>query len=131
MSKGRTSLSLDDDVLAYLQQDSVNASGLVNQLVRNHMAGGDQDETLLRVHREQLQEEVESHERAAERKRTLLKHVEESIETTEEKQSRIIAQAANTLEPQMLDVENPATRNWAQKAGMEPEEFVTTLEERL
>lgn len=130
MSKDTTSMSLEDDVLSYLQQDSVNASGLVEQLVRNHIAGPGGDQEILRMRKQQIESELQSLSEREHQLENELELINSRLESQEEKRERIFAQAINTLDPVTLHDINPAITNWAEKAGMDPESFLDELREK-
>lgn len=58
MSKERTSLSLDPEVASFLRQDRVNASGLVNTLVKQYMNGTDTDRQMVKLRLQQVESEL-------------------------------------------------------------------------
>lgn len=66
--KERVSASVDPEVSAYLSQDHVNASGLINDLVTRHMNGGASDELLREFRMQQLEDEYKDAAATARRK---------------------------------------------------------------
>jgi len=58
MSKERTSLSLDPEVASFLRQDRVNASGLVNTLVKQYINGTDTDRQMVKLRLQQVESEL-------------------------------------------------------------------------
>lgn len=68
MAKERRTISIDPDVESHLSQDGVNASELVNQLVRQHMNGGAGEEQIVEFRLQQVESEYESALSQAKRK---------------------------------------------------------------
>lgn len=129
MPKQNVSATVDEDVADYLSQDHVNASGLINQLVKRHM-NGESEELLREFRRKQLEEEAEELSSRAERKR---EEAEKLAEVTEEKQTERQAEleeVADQLAGVKRDPENPAVKAQAANLGMEPEELLEELPER-
>lgn len=60
MTKKRKTFSVDKEVYDYLQQEHVNASGLVNSLVKQHRKGGVTDDVIREFRRQQVESEMES-----------------------------------------------------------------------
>lgn len=131
MGKKRTSVSVDEDVYRYLQRDDVNASGLVNQLVRNYMIGPDDGLMMLRLREEQLRSEREELQDRLENRSQELQRIEERIGAVTADREEILNDAEDTFTPSMLDPENPAVEIWADRLGVTPEEFIERMEERL
>lgn len=129
MSKQNISASVDEDVADYLGQDHVNASGLINRLVKQHMNGASK-EVLREFRRKQLLEEVDDLESRAERKR---KEAEKLAEVTQEEQTereKELEEVAEELAGVERDPENPAVKAQASKLGIEPEELLEELPDR-
>jgi len=68
MTKERLTVSVDEDVAEYLQQESVNASGLVNKLVTNYLNGGGNTDEILEFRKEQVRSDYEELAARARRK---------------------------------------------------------------
>lgn len=68
MSKENISASVDPEVAEYLSQDHVNASGLINDLVKRHMNGGSTDDLLREFRIQQLEDEFKDKAASARRK---------------------------------------------------------------
>lgn len=123
------SLYLGSDVVAYLEQPGVNASGTVNQAVRNQIAGGGHDREMLRLRRDHLVSEMEHHEQALDRIKIELGAIEERLNETSEHEERVLAQANQALSDEALEGVNPAIENWAGKVDMAPKKFLERLRE--
>lgn len=114
MSKEQISATVDDDVKEFLQQDSVNASGLINELVKDYMNGGDD---VLEFRKRQV--ESEYRDLASRAKRKL-----EEFNRLEEKQkveiNDTVHEAVEIIGGPISDVQ---AEHWADKADMSVEEF--------
>lgn len=131
--KTRRTVSLDEEVDEYLDNDEVNASALVNQLVKNHVTSGGDERAMLELRREQLKSEVQSAENTAEQKRSELETVNEKLSEYEDDIQQVLDEAADVLEGITLDedaYDNPGVENWADKADLPVDEFVERLRER-
>ena len=125
MTKKRTSLSLDPEVADYLSQEHVNASGLVNSLVKKHMNGGASEDMIRQFRIKQVQSELESIESQAQQKREELEKLQEIDEERQEEQQQKIKDAEEALSRiPNLTVDNPAVETWAEKCDMEPSELL-------
>lgn len=124
-----TSFSADDDVKTYLERDSINASGLVNDLVRMHMNGGGDSKQMREFRIQQLQSEIESLESKLENKREQLDRLMEQDEKYESKRERDLEEALGLLETVDWEVGNPAIEKQARELDMSQEELIERLEE--
>jgi cell division FtsZ-interacting protein ZapD len=128
MSKERSTFSLDPEVNEFLQQDHVNASGLVNKLVKQHMNGG-ADEDILREFRiQQLESELNQIESQQEQKRKELEKLRQIDQNKSEEQQQQLEEARDELAETPKDPENPAIQNWAEKLGLTAAELIDELE---
>jgi len=67
-NKERRTVSLDADADRYLDRDGVNASELVNKLVKQHMNGGASESEILEFRKKQIESEYEDLANRAQRK---------------------------------------------------------------
>jgi len=130
VSKERRAVSLDAEVDAYLARDEVNASGLVNDLVKRHMNGDAGAEAMRELRERQIRSEIESHESQAEQKREELQRLQEVAEEEADDREADLQAAIERCEGIPRDPDNPAIQTQARKVGMEPEAFVDELPER-
>ena len=130
MSKERRAVSLDPEVDAFLAREEVNASGLVNDLVRRHMNGDTGTDALRELRREQLKSEIESYEKQAEQKREELETLNKVESEAEQEQAAKLQDAIERCEGLPRDPDNPGIKTQAAKVGMDPEEFVDELPDR-
>lgn len=131
MSKDRTSISGDEEVIAYLQRDDVNASGLVNNLVKQHMNGGASEKQMLDFRIRQVRSELESLEGRAENKRAELERLEERRADFMTDREKNLEEAAEMFTRDQLHADNLAVQQQAKNAGMDIDEFIDGVEERL
>lgn len=128
--KENISATVDPDVSDYVGQDSVNTSGLVNKLLKQHMNGGADTEDILEFRIGQVQSEVDELEARLDRKREELRELRErrseQVETTDD----VVAEASSVLSREDLEYKNQKVGYWADQAGMTKEELVAEIEAR-
>lgn len=129
MSKERRTVSLDPEVDEHLAKDGVNASELVNSLVKSHADAGGNERAMLELREQQLESELADLESRTERKRQELQQVRDRLDETRDEREQIVTEARNTLTRIPDDPENEAIQNWAEKAGMSPEAFLQAVSE--
>ena len=134
MAKERISATVDPVVAEYLQDDTVNASGVVNRAVKREMGILDADENeVLKLRLEQVREERDDLEARAERKRELEDRLESDLrESKREQQSREEEVIEWCLESWSYVPEEvgPGVKNQAKKADMDPEELLEEVADR-
>jgi len=130
VSKERRAVSLDPEVDAYLARDEVNASGLVNDLVKRHMNGDAGAEAMRELRERQIRSEIKSHENQAEQKREELQRLREVAEEKADEREADLQDAIDKCEGVPRDPENAAIQTQAKNVGMDPEAFVDELPER-
>jgi len=128
MSKERISASVEPEVAEFLRGDDVNASGLINQLVKNHMDTGGGRKAMLQLRREQLQSEINEARNTVAAKQDSLETVEAELDELTDDTDEVVAEASDALADAPADPENPAVKNWADKAELPPAEFLSRLE---
>ena len=130
MSKERRTVTLESEVNDYLAQDHVNASGLVNDLVKRHMNGDDTDGAIREFRIRQLEEEAEEYASRAERKRTEAERLKQAATEKKAEKREDLNKAIEQLADAPRDPDNPAVESQARKLGIEPEDLVAELPER-
>ena len=90
MSKQRRTVSLDRVVDDYLAREGVNASELVNKLVKQHMNGGATDDEIREFRIKQLESEYEDLASRTRRKLEELNEIRDRVEETQNRQEREI-----------------------------------------
>lgn len=129
MTKSRRTVSLDEENDQYLDADGINASSLVNRLVRSYRSAGGDETGMLRLREQQLESEVAELESRLEAKRRELDSIRDQLSTFEDTQQSVLEEAAETISPQARSTDNPAVENWANKADLPPEEFLDRLDD--
>lgn len=129
MTKERRAVSIDEDVDEYLDQPHVNASGLVNDLVKRHM-NGDVEDGIREYRIRQLREEADEYETRAERKREQAEKLRELAEEQQDERREELSAVIDQLADAPRDPSNPAIKTKAKKVGLTPEELVDELPER-
>jgi len=128
MPKDRKTFSLDADVAEQLENETGNASAVVNNLLQEWLlSGGDGPigkEIKLRdieSRLEEAQNERDKINRRIERLRNQKRRVEKEIEEQQSEQREKLEQAAEIVADKPAD--NPAVENWAEKLNMTPTEL--------
>jgi flagellar capping protein FliD len=129
--KQRVSASVDEPIANYLQQDVVNASGLINKLVRQYLDGNGGEDQMVQLRIDQVQSEIESLETRLSQKRTQLENLEERYENAQEEQLNQLQQAAEALDPEDLYEGNQTVQWWASELGMNEQQLIDELEGRM
>ena len=117
MSKERISASVEPSVAEYLSQDHVNASGLINDLVKRHMAGGLDKDQLREFRRQQIESEIESLRSQLETKQSELQAVEETVNESREEQRAAIDRRLESYQDVqgVIDESHPTVEALAQE----------------
>lgn len=126
--KKHISATVDPAVKAHLDQDGVNASGLINTLVKREMAIEGENIELVKLRLEQVKSERESLENRLEDKRAQEERLEKRLESLREEEQSHFEEAQEALHGAELDPSNPAVKNWAEKVGVTPEELIEEIE---
>lgn len=129
MTKRRRSVSLEPDVHDYLSREEVNASALVNELVRRHMDGGMEDAAVLRLRKQQVESEVDHLKARTENKVEELEKLESKLESCTNQQQQKLEEVRAILDDVPADPTNPAVQNHAENLDMTPEELLDALDD--
>jgi len=131
MTKERRTISIDEEVDDYLGSDGVNASELINKLVKSHASAGGDKRAMLELREEQLMSEVNGLENRLEGKREELESVRDRLSEFRSDSNEVVREAADELEfhAVTLDPDNPAIQKWAEKADLPPEDFLDRLKD--
>lgn len=129
MSKERRAVTLDPEIDTYLASEGINASQLVNRLVKNHKTAGGDEYTMLKLREQQVESEIEELHSRIDAKRDELELIQEQLDEYEEEQDELIDEAADAIDPHIRTPDNPAVENWADIVGVTPDELVRRLEE--
>lgn len=142
VSKKRKTVSVDEDVHNELSnRDHLNASSIVNELLRQYLFQGESQDAALHMRKKDLEREIEN-------TRQEIGHLESKLERLQDEKEQVkemirerrregyeeIEDAAETIRDSPnfnVSVDNPAIQQWAQKANMTPERFINEVEDRL
>lgn len=127
MSKENISASVDPEVAAHLSRDEVNASGLINSLVKKQMAGGTSERAMVELRLEQVESEIEQTESRLETLTAERDQLQARLDDIDDKATSELAEARENLDGVPRDPENPAIVNWATKLDMTPEQLLEEL----
>lgn len=134
MGKDRKTFSLDERVVEELEDETGNASAVVNDLLQEWLlSGGDGPigkEIKLRDIESKLEEaknERDKINRRIERLRNNKRRIEQQIEQQQEEQREKLQEAAQYVRDKPVD--NPAVENWAEKLNMAPSELKKQVEQ--
>lgn len=126
MSKNVRSVSVDEEVDEYLAREGVNASELVNKLVRHHMNGGGDNE-LLEFRKQQVKSEYQQLATQTRQKLQEFNRLEQQQERREDEVQSAWDEAVADLEKTPRDPESPPIKYWARELDMSAEELCDEL----
>lgn len=129
-SKKRVSASVDPDVARYLQQTSVNASGLINKLVKKHQTAGGTQQAMLELRRDQLQSELNDLENSVEVKENELQQVEQKLNELRQERKGAVDEAAEKLKPNDFEMDTMKVNFWMDETGLDRAELEAAVQER-
>jgi len=129
--KENISATVDPEVDAYLSRQDVNASGLINKLVQNHMSGNGSNKDLLEFRKQQLEKKEGRLAERLEDTRSELSFVNKQLEEHETEQQNVLQEAAETLSRHQLHEDSNPVEFWADKAEMDISEFLSEMESRI
>ena len=127
MAKERRTVTLEREVDDYLAQDHVNASGLVNDLVKRHMNGDDANGAIREFRMNQLLEQANEYEMRAKRKREEVNRLQEVAKEKEATRDEEVQKVVEKLSGVERDPENPAIKRNADKLGITAQELLDKL----
>lgn len=131
MTKERRTVSLDEEVEEYLASEGVNASELVNKLVKKHASAGGDERAMLELRKEQLQSDINSLGGRIESKEKELERIQARLDTHNSKEEQILTEAAEALTTTDLRKKNRKVEFWAEQMDLSVSEFVDRIEGRL
>lgn len=129
MSKERRTVSLEPEVEAYLSRDGVNASELVNSLVKKSMNGTATEDALKELRKQQIRSEIEELQSRMQNRREELETIQELEAEQEQRQEAELQDAIDEAGPLPNDPDNPGIKKLAERVDMTPEAFVDELPE--
>ena len=122
MSKERRTVSLEEAVDDYLGRDGVNASELVNSLVKQHMEGGRSEDQIREFRKRQLKSEYED---LVGRARSKLERYNELENVDQEEPTLSDEEREEELQKLQLvpdDADHPLVQDVADSLGISPED---------
>jgi len=137
VTKQPRSFSVDEELVEMLsERDDINASGAVNTFLREYLAGGRGPEAAIEVRINQLDEDIAELERDLERKRRERDRLEDRVRSRREDRADVIADMVDrindgTFPPENLEPTNAAVQNWASEAGIDTEQYISEVRDRL
>lgn len=144
MGKSSRSFSIDDDLADRLSsRQDMNASAVVNSLLRDYLEAGRSADVALHQRREKLEreeQEVDSKiSRLQTRKQQIQRELEQVNRQIEERRSAGVKQVGEVVEMyergefrmEQLKPDNGAIQNYAGRAQMTPERFISEVRDRI
>lgn len=131
MSKDRRTVTLDPEVDDYLDREGVNASELVNKLVRNHMTAGGDDEAILQLRKQQIQSEIQELANRKETKKQEFEQVESKLSELSDDRGDVFDDAVDALTPSDLRAENHKVEWWANEANVTIDRLIQEVQDRI
>lgn len=128
MAKETRTVTIDPDVHEYLDKANVNASGLVNNLVKEYMEGSDADIAALDVQIKHKERELDSAKSEVNRVESELTELRELRNELQRETTSRMQEAADTLARTPLETDNPAIKHWSGKLNMTPGELIEEIE---
>lgn len=135
MGKSRRTVSLDESHNAWLEDPDRNASGLINDLIEHYRRRGRTEDVALGMRFEHLKGEIKRlEERRAEieeelsNKRTERDRIAEKLEVKETRIEDAVEDFLALNGNPDHEPDNPAVKNYANKAGLVPEDFIEKVE---
>jgi len=123
MSKERRTVSIESEVDEYLSSEGVNASQLINQLVKNHASSGGDERAMLELRAEQLRSDIEELTGRLETKENELERIEKQLEQFESEKEQLIESAADALSYSDIRNETKPAKYWADELDVTIEEL--------
>jgi septal ring factor EnvC (AmiA/AmiB activator) len=137
MGKSPRSFSIDDDLDRLLSdREDINASAVVNNFLREYIAGGKGTEAALETRIQQLDEEIADLETDLTQKRRERDRLESQLERERESLHDAVADLVAMIEAdnfprENLTSENIAVVDRASEAGVPVDRFIDEVEARL
>lgn len=132
--KARRTVTIDEVIDDELRERPLNASKVVNDLLREYLIGGDSTAVGKEIRIQHIEKEIQEQQnrreqlnRRIERLRNERERLEREIENQQAEFEEQLAEAKPYVEGRPAD--NPAVQNWAEKLGMTPMELKQKVEE--
>jgi uncharacterized protein YlxW (UPF0749 family) len=143
MAKKRKTVSIDEDVHNQLSsQEHINASSIVNELLRQYLFQGESQDAALHMRKKDLEKQIEE-------TRQEITHLESKVERLQDEKEQVKQMIQDRRREGIKEIEkfadiiqqgdfageiepdNPAVQNYAQDANMTPTRFVQEVEDQL
>jgi len=127
MTKQRRSVSVEEDVDEYLSREAINASALVNKLVKQHMHGGASKDEIREFRKKQVKSEYEEAVATARRKLEEYNELEdrgESEASVSDEERRDLLQKVRQVP---RDTTHPIVTEAAEALGETPENVIAEV----
>lgn len=137
MTKEARSFSIDEDLDELLsERDDINASAVVNNFLREYIAGGRGKEAALETRISQLDEEIADLKKTVTRKERERDRLEKQLSSERESLHGAVDDVVGMIErnefpEENLSAENVAIQKRAQEAGVQAERLVNEVEAKL
>jgi len=129
MSKDRRTVSLEPETNEYLSESGVNASELVNKLVKSHMSAGGNKRAMLELRREQVKDDIADLESRLESKKGRLENINKRLEDHQADTEKVLEEADTALDQDDIEERNQKVQFWADEIGEPIDSFLNKLEE--
>lgn len=143
-AKKRRTFTIDDDLHRELgDREELNASAVVNKLLREYMAAGKAPEAALEMRLNEIDTEIQSKRQKAARIETRIEQlerqrseIEDQIRERRRNTTRGVLDLVELIEagrfdPSNLTVKNEAVKTRAEKTGMTPTRYVEAVKAEL
>lgn len=137
MGKSPRSFSIDEDINKLLaERDDLNASSIVNNFLREYVAGGRGKEAALETRISQLDEEISELEKELTRKKRERERLTKQLNKEQESLYEAATELADRIrddrfQANQLTRDNPAVQNSASNAGVQVDRLIEEVETRL
>jgi len=133
MNKERRTVTLDPAVDEYLDRPGVNASELVNELMKEYMNGDGGKANIREFRMRQLQSDIDALQKRLNQRKREYDQLKEARTEAEEEREQELQEAVNVFSrPDVkLKKNRQKVRSWANELDMTQEEFINAVEERL
>lgn len=134
MPKQPRSFSVDEEIIETLQRrDDVNASGAVNQFLKQYLAADRGEEAALEVRINQLDEKIADKRQELDRLERERERIQNRLESRRSELDDVLDTVKDKIEAgefptENIDSENPAIQKWAAEAGVPSHQLVEELE---
>jgi hypothetical protein len=130
MSKDHISATVDEEIADFVSRDDVNTSGLINNLLKQHMTAGTTEEQMLRIRLERVEDRIEVLESQLETKRDHRDTILSQLEEYEQQQEQVILDAGEALDRVDFRADNDKVAYWVDETGLSKEELRERLAEQ-